>query len=127
VLGIVVLPLEILQEKIHTGPQSRISRGQCGLDGHFVFMTGKSSVEVEIFSEDPLLHSQPAFKYQEKCFRILQVRRRTRRLKCLKGLSHKIFTLIFWLEWIYLGLNENRYWFLNFKEGFSILDSYFKY
>ncbi len=45
----------------------------------------------------------------------------------LKGLSHEIFTVIFWLEWIYLGLNENRYWFLNFKEGFSILDSYFKY
>jgi hypothetical protein len=45
----------------------------------------------------------------------------------LKGLSHEIFTLIFWLEWIYLGLNENRYWFLNFKEGSSILDSYFKY
>jgi hypothetical protein len=42
-------------------------------------------------------------------------------------MSHKIFTVIFWLEWIYLGLNENRYWFLNFKEGSSILDSYFKY
>ncbi len=47
--------------------------------------------------------------------------------KLLKGLSHEIFTIIFWLEWIYLGLNENRYWFLNFKEGSSILDSYFKY
>ncbi len=33
----------------------------------------------------------------------------------LKGLSHEIFTVIFWLEWIYLGLNENRYWFLNLK------------
>jgi hypothetical protein len=32
----------------------------------------------------------------------------------LKGLSHEIFTVIFWLEWIYIGLNENRYWFLNF-------------
>jgi hypothetical protein len=45
----------------------------------------------------------------------------------LKGLLHEIFTVIFWYEWIYLGLNENRYWFLNFKEGSSILDSYFKY
>jgi hypothetical protein len=45
----------------------------------------------------------------------------------LKGLSHELFTVIFWLEWIYLGLNEIRYWFLNFKEGSSILDSYFKY
>jgi hypothetical protein len=34
----------------------------------------------------------------------------------LKGLSHEIFRVNFWLEWIYLGLNENRYWFLNFKE-----------
>ncbi len=45
----------------------------------------------------------------------------------LKGLSHEIFMVIFQLEQIYLGLNENRYWFLNFKEGYSILDSYFKY
>jgi hypothetical protein len=27
----------------------------------------------------------------------------------LKGLSHDIFTVIFWFEWIYLGLNENHY------------------
>ncbi len=45
----------------------------------------------------------------------------------LKGLSHEIFTVIFWLEWIYLGLIENRYWFLNIKEGSLILDSYFEY
>ncbi len=45
----------------------------------------------------------------------------------LKGLSHEIFWLFFWLEWIYQGLNDNRYWFLNYKEGSSILDSYFKY
>ncbi len=44
----------------------------------------------------------------------------------LKGLSHEIFTVIFWLEWTYLGLNENRCWFLNFKEGSLILCSYFK-
>jgi hypothetical protein len=45
----------------------------------------------------------------------------------LKGLSHEIFAVMFWLEWIYLGLNGNRFWFLNFKEGSSILVSYFKY
>jgi hypothetical protein len=27
---------------------------------------------------------------------------------------------------LYQGLNDNRYWFLNFKEGSLILDSYFK-
>jgi hypothetical protein len=32
----------------------------------------------------------------------------------LKGLSHEIFTVIFWLEWIYLYLNGNRFWFINF-------------
>jgi hypothetical protein len=46
---------------------------------------------------------------------------------CLKGRSHEIFTLIFWLEWIYIGLNENRYWFLYIKECSLILDIYFKY
>jgi hypothetical protein len=45
----------------------------------------------------------------------------------LKGLSHEICMVVFWLEWIYLGLIGNRFWFLNFKEGSSILDSYFKY
>ncbi len=45
----------------------------------------------------------------------------------LKGLSHEIFTIIFWLEWIYLGLKGNRFWFLNFKDVSSILDSHFKY
>ncbi len=45
----------------------------------------------------------------------------------LKGLSHEIFTFIFWPKLIYLGLNGNRFWFLNFKEGSSILDNYFKY
>ncbi len=45
----------------------------------------------------------------------------------LKGLSHEIFTVIF-LAWMdFLGLNDNRYWFLNFKEGYSILNSCFKY
>jgi hypothetical protein len=45
----------------------------------------------------------------------------------LKGLSHEILRLVFWPVWIYLGLNGNRFSFLNFKEGSLILDSYFKY
>ncbi len=45
----------------------------------------------------------------------------------LKGLSHEIFYSYILPEWIYLGLNGNRFWFLKFKEGSSILDSYFKY
>jgi hypothetical protein len=46
---------------------------------------------------------------------------------CLKGLSHDIFRVIFWFKGIYLGLNGNGFWFLNFKEDSSILDRYFKY
>jgi hypothetical protein len=45
----------------------------------------------------------------------------------LKGLSHDIFRPVFWPVWIYLGLNGNRFAFLNFKEDSFILDSYFKY
>ncbi len=45
----------------------------------------------------------------------------------LQGLSHEIFTVIFWLEWIYIGLKGNHFWFLNFKDVSSILDSNFKY
>jgi hypothetical protein len=45
----------------------------------------------------------------------------------LKGLSHEIFTVIFWLEWIYIGLKGNCFWFLKFKDVSSILDSNFKY
>jgi hypothetical protein len=45
----------------------------------------------------------------------------------LKELSHEVFTPVFWLVWIYLGLNGNRFSFLNFKEGSLILDRYFKY
>ncbi len=44
-----------------------------------------------------------------------------------KGLSREIFTVISWLEWIYLGLHGNRFWFFNFKEGSSIWDSLLKY
>jgi hypothetical protein len=43
-----------------------------------------------------------------------------------KGFSHEIFT-IFWLEWIYHGLNRNHFWFFSLKEIPSILDSQFKY
>jgi hypothetical protein len=39
------------------------------------------------------------------------------------GLSHEIFTVLFWIEWIYLGLNGNHFWFVNFKEDLLILDS----
>jgi hypothetical protein len=28
-----------------------------------------------------------------------------------KGLSHEIFSVFFWLERIYLGLNRSRFWF----------------
>jgi hypothetical protein len=47
--------------------------------------------------------------------------------KGLKGLSHEIFMVICWLEWIHLGLKGNRFWFLNFKDVSSILDSNFKF
>jgi hypothetical protein len=33
----------------------------------------------------------------------------------LKGLSHEIFGPVFWAVWMYLGLNVNRLWFLNFN------------
>jgi hypothetical protein len=45
----------------------------------------------------------------------------------LKGLSHEIFRPIFWPVWMHLCLNVNHLWFFNFKEGSSILYSYFKY
>jgi hypothetical protein len=45
----------------------------------------------------------------------------------LKGLLHEIFIVIFWLEWIHIGLKGNRFWFLNFNDVSSILDSDFKF
>ncbi len=45
----------------------------------------------------------------------------------LKGLSLEIFRAIFWLAWIYLGLNGHRFWFFNFQEDPLILDSKLKY
>ncbi len=45
----------------------------------------------------------------------------------LKGLSHEIFGPVFWPVWMYIGLNKNRFWFLNFKEAPSIWCSYFKF
>ncbi len=41
----------------------------------------------------------------------------------LKGLSHEIFGPVFWLVWMYLGLNVNRLWFLNFYDALLILDN----
>ncbi len=38
----------------------------------------------------------------------------------LKGLSHEIFGPVYWPVWMHLGLNENRFWFLNFEEAPSI-------
>jgi hypothetical protein len=38
---------------------------------------------------------------------------------CLKGLSHEIFGPVCWPVWIYL--NKNRLWFLNFKEALKKL------
>jgi hypothetical protein len=46
----------------------------------------------------------------------------TRQQVSLKGLSHDIFRPV----WMHLGLNVNRLWFFNLKEGSSILYSYFK-
>ncbi len=42
---------------------------------------------------------------------------------CLKGLSHEIFGPVFWAVWMYLGLNVNRLWFLNFIYSLLILDN----
>jgi hypothetical protein len=38
---------------------------------------------------------------------------------------HEIFRPVFWPVWMHLGLNVNCLWFFNFKEGSSILYSYF--
>jgi hypothetical protein len=35
----------------------------------------------------------------------------------LKGLSHEIFGPVYWPVWMHLGLNKNRFWFLNFEEA----------
>jgi hypothetical protein len=35
----------------------------------------------------------------------------------LKGLSHEIFGPVFWAIRMYLGLNVNRLWFLNFNDA----------
>jgi hypothetical protein len=41
----------------------------------------------------------------------------------LKGLSHEIFGPVFWPVWMYLALNMNRLWFLNFNDAPLILDN----
>ncbi len=38
----------------------------------------------------------------------------------LKGLSHEIFGPAYWPVWMHLGLNKNRFLFLNFKGAPSI-------
>jgi hypothetical protein len=45
----------------------------------------------------------------------------------VKGLSQEISTFFCGGKWIYLGLNWNRFWFFNFKDAPSILDSHFKF
>ncbi len=45
----------------------------------------------------------------------------------LKGLSHEIFRPVIWDVWVYLGLNVNPLWFLNFNDAPFILDTYFKF
>ncbi len=41
----------------------------------------------------------------------------------LKGLSHEIFGPVFWPKLMYLDLNVNRLWFLNFNDAPLILDN----
>jgi hypothetical protein len=48
-------------------------------------------------------------------------------VKGLKGLLHKIFKPVYWPVWMQLGLNKNRFWFLNFEEAPSIWGSHFKF
>jgi hypothetical protein len=48
-------------------------------------------------------------------------------LQILKGLSHEIFGPVYWPVWIHLGLNKNRFWFINFKEALSVWGRHFKF
>jgi hypothetical protein len=62
-----------------------------------------------------------AFK-KSKCFHIAF------HYQCsLKGLSHENFGPVYWPVCIHLDLNENRFWFLNFKEAPSVWGSHFKF
>jgi hypothetical protein len=45
----------------------------------------------------------------------------------LKAVSHEIFRPVFWSVWMYLGLNGNRLWFLNFNGAPLILDNFLKF
>ncbi len=65
------------------------------------------------------------FAHRRTC--ILYNRRLIPEDSVLKGLSHEIFTVIFVIEWIYIGLKGNRFCFFSFKDVSSILDSNFKY
>jgi hypothetical protein len=44
-----------------------------------------------------------------------------------KVLSHEIFGPVYWPVWMHLGLNKNRFWFLNFEEAPAIWGSHFKF
>jgi hypothetical protein len=45
----------------------------------------------------------------------------------LKRLSHEIFGPVFWAARIYLGLNVDCLWFLNFNDASLIFYNYFKF
>jgi hypothetical protein len=45
----------------------------------------------------------------------------------LKGLSHEVYRPVYWPVWMHLGLNKNRFWFLNFKGAPSIYGRHFKF
>jgi hypothetical protein len=47
--------------------------------------------------------------------------------QCIERDCRMRFLRFFWLEWIYLGLNRNRFWFFSFKEIHTIFDSQFLY
>ncbi len=44
-----------------------------------------------------------------------------------KGTVTWDFWALFWAVWMYLGLNVNRLWLLNFNDAPLILDNYFKF
>ncbi len=73
-----------------------------------------------------LIHDRYMYRYIYVNILPLQTETETQ-VFLLKGLSHEIFRPVFWSVWMHLGLNVNRLWFFNFKEGSLILYSYFNY
>jgi hypothetical protein len=69
------------------------------------------------------------FCERAKCceYKILTDKNRFLSTSYLKGLSHEIYGPVFWAVRMYLGLNVNRLWFLNFNDAPLILDNYFKF